>query len=151
MLLDALLAYAHWVAILTLAVFSGSLAALCRPEWLNAAALRRLQVINKVFWAAAGLALLTGLARSVWGVHGAAWTWAQPLFHLKVTLFVLMLGLSLPPTRQLGRWLTAFEASGALPPAAVVLHTRRAFMRASHLMLVLPLLAALVARGIGAR
>ena len=101
--------------------------------------------------ASAGLALLTGLARSVWGVHGAAWTWAQPLFHLKVTLFVLMLGLSLPPTRQLGRGRTAGVASGALPPAAVVLHTRRAFMRASHLMLVLPLLAALVARGIGAR
>ncbi|MEY2893074.1 MAG: hypothetical protein RJA98_2982 [Pseudomonadota bacterium] len=151
MLLDALLAYAHWVALLTLAVFSGSLAALCRPEWLNEAALRRLQVINRVFWGAAGAVLLTGLARSVWGIHGAAWTWAQPLFHLKVSLFVLMLGLSLPPTRQLGRWLATWDATGELPPAAVVLHTRRAFMRASHLMLVLPLLGALVARGVWGR
>ena len=36
MTLEALLAYAHILAILTLVVFISSEAALCRPEWMNA-------------------------------------------------------------------------------------------------------------------
>ena len=39
---EALLAYAHFVAILSVVVFITSEAALCRAEWLNAAVVRRL-------------------------------------------------------------------------------------------------------------
>ena len=44
MLLESLLAYAHFVAILSVVVFVTSEAALCRVEWLNAAVVHRLAV-----------------------------------------------------------------------------------------------------------
>ena len=42
MTLEALLSYAHLLAVLTVVVFMASEAALCRPEWLNAAVVERL-------------------------------------------------------------------------------------------------------------
>ena len=45
---EALLAYAHFVAILMLVVFVTSEAALCRPEWMNAAVVRRLARVDLI-------------------------------------------------------------------------------------------------------
>ena len=47
MLLESLLAYAHFVAILSVVVFVTSEAALCRVEWLNAAVVRRLARVDR--------------------------------------------------------------------------------------------------------
>ena len=64
MLLESALAYVHLAFIFSLIVFQGSLAALLRPEWFNAAVLVRLQRIVLINKAAMALLIASGLARS---------------------------------------------------------------------------------------
>src|SRR5947199_8078404 len=120
MTLEALLAYAHFLSILTLVVFIASEAALCRPEWLNATVVERLAVVDRIYGIAAGAVLLTGIARTWWGVKGTSWYWHQPLLHLKLTLFIIVGLLSIKPTVMFIRWRRELRASGALPSDAEV-------------------------------
>ncbi|WP_311224018.1 MULTISPECIES: DUF2214 family protein [unclassified Acidovorax] len=148
---EALLAYAHLLAILTMVTFLASQAALCRSEWLNAAAVERLARIDMIYGIAAVLVLATGLARAGWGMKGGAWYWSQPLLHAKVTLFVVIGLLSIVPTLRLRRWVKAVRAGGTLPAAAEVRSTRRLVMIEAHLLALIPLLAVFLARGVGTR
>lgn len=63
MLLESALAYVHLAFIFSLIVFQGSLAALLRAEWFNAAVLTRLQRIVLINKAAMALVIATGVAR----------------------------------------------------------------------------------------
>jgi putative membrane protein len=151
MLLESLLAYAHFLAILTMVVFIASEAALCRPEWLNAAVVRRLARVDLIYGIAAVVVLLTGLARTLWGIKGMGWYWHQPLLHIKVTLFVLVGVLSIKPTFTFLRWRREVDAGGALPGPDEVRATRRLIMIEAHLLALIPLAAALLARGVWTR
>lgn len=151
MLVESLLAYAHFVAILSLVVFITSEAALCRPEWMNAAVVQRLARVDMIYAASAVLVLLTGVARTVWGVKGAGWYWSQPLLHIKFTLFVVIGLLSIRPTLTFIRWKKALAANGSLPTATEVRSTRRLVMVQAHLMLLIPLAAVMLARGVWVR
>src|SRR4030095_15866213 len=53
MTLEAILAYLHFLAILTMVVFIASEAALCRVDWLNAAVVERLARVDMVYGIAA--------------------------------------------------------------------------------------------------
>ena len=151
MTLEALLAYGHIVSLLMAATFLASQTALCRSEWLNAAAVERLVRLDRLWWLSALAVLLTGLARSYWGMKGAGWYWAQPLLHAKLTLFVLVALLSLLPTRRFLQWRRTLRATGALPSAEALRATRRLVMIEAHALVLLPLLGVLLARGIGTR
>lgn len=148
---EALLAYAHFLAILTMVTFVASEAALCRKEWLNAAVVERLARVDMVYGIAAIAVLATGFARTWWGMKGAGWYWSQPLLHAKVTLFVIVGLISIVPTVRFGRWRKALRATGALPTDAEVRSTRRLVMVEAHLLVVIPLLAVFLARGVGTR
>ncbi|WP_088285815.1 DUF2214 family protein [Ideonella sp. A 288] len=149
MILETVLAYVHLLAILTWVVFLASTAALARTEWLNAAVVDRLVVVDRIANVAALLVLASGLARWLWGIKGVAWMGGQPLFWGKVALFALM-GLAAWRTqRTLRAWQRALHSTGGLPAADEVAVLRRRVMRASHLMLLVPLLAVMLARGIG--
>ena len=151
MILESLLAYAHFIAILSLVVFLSSEAALCRSEWLNAATVRRLARIDLIYLFAAVAVLATGIARTAWGAKGAAWYWSQPLLHTKVTLFVVIGLLSIKPTMAFTRWRKALDATGTLPGAAEVAATRRWVMIEAHLLVLVPLAAVFLARSIWTR
>ncbi|MFT3813392.1 MAG: DUF2214 family protein [Acidovorax sp.] len=144
---EALLAYAHLLAILTLVVFLASEAALCRAEWLNAAVVERLARVDAIYGASSVAVLATGLARTFWGVKGAAWYWSQPLLHAKVTLFVVVGLLSIVPTLRFLRWRRQLRATGVLPGADEIRSTRRIVMIEAHLVALIPLLAVFLARG----
>lgn len=151
MLTESLLAYAHFVAILTLVVFLTSEAALCRPEWINAAVVRRLARVDIIYMGAAMAVLATGFARTYWGAKGFEWYWHQPLLHVKVTLFVIVGLISIAPTRVFIRWRKALDASGALPAEAEVRKVRKLIMVQAHIVMLIPLAAVLLARGVWAR
>lgn len=151
MLLEAFLAYFHIAAILALVVFLTSEAALCRPEWMNPAVVRRLARVDFLYMLAAIALLATGLARSWWGVKGTAWYWHQPLLHLKLTLFVAIGLMSIKPTTLFTRWRKQLDANGALPPEAEVRTARRWIMIEAHLLVLVPLAATLLARGVFTR
>lgn len=151
MLLESLLAYAHFVAILSVVVFLTSEAALCRAKWLNAAVVRRLARVDVIYLAAAVAVLLTGIARTWWGMKGAGWYWHQPLLHLKLTLFVVISLISIKPTMSFLRWRRQLDATGALPDEAEVRSVRKLIMLEAHLMVLIPLAATLLARGVWTR
>lgn len=151
MTLEALLAYVHLLAILTMVVFLASEAALCRVAWLNAAVVERLARIDMVYGAASVLVLLTGLARVFWGAKGASWYAGNWLLHTKFTLFVVIALISIKPTITFIRWRRALRESGQLPDADAIARTRRLVMIQAHLLPLIPLAAVFLARGFGAR
>jgi putative membrane protein len=148
---EALLAYAHLLAILTLVVFITSEAALCRAEWINAAAVERLARVDRVYGIAALAVLATGLARIYLGTKGAGWYWSNWLLHLKIAAFVVVALISIAPTLRFARWRKQLRASGALPPAAEVRGARKLVMLQAHLIALIPLAAVFLARGFGHR
>lgn len=147
MTLEAVLAALHMVAILTLVVFMSSQAALCRSEWMNAAVVERLVRLDVIYGVTALVLLLTGLARVVWGIKGMSWYVSQPLFHLKITLFVAMAVLSIWPSLSFRRWRRNLRATGALPETGEVGRVRRLVMVQSHVLPVVAVIAVFWARG----
>lgn len=149
MALEAILAYLHLLAILTMVVFIASEAALCRIEWLNAKVVERLVRLDAIYAGAAVAVLATGVARTIWGVKGTAWYWANPLLHIKLTLFVVVALLSIGPTRSYLRWRKRLRADGTLPTEAEVRKTRKLVMIEAHLIALVPLAAVFLERGFG--
>ena len=147
MALEAILAYLHLLAILTMVVFIASEAALCRIEWLNAKVVERLVRLDAIYAGAAVAVLATGVARTIWGVKGTAWYWTNPLLHIKLTLFVVVALLSVGPTRSYLRWRKRLRADGTLPSEAEVRKTRKLVMIEAHLIALVPLAAVFLARG----
>jgi len=90
----------------------------------------------------------SGLLRMQWGTQPLLWYAVQPLLWGKVLLVALMLAGLWRAGRVLRGWRDALLADGRLPDAAAVLALRRQVMRASHLMLLPPLLAVLLTRGV---
>jgi putative membrane protein len=149
MTLEAVLAYLHLLAILTMVVFVASEAALCRVQWLNAAVVERLARVDRIYGIAALAVLATGLVRTLLGVKGTAWYWSNPLLHMKLTLFVVVGVISIFPTLTFLRWRKALRADGTLPGEVQIARTRRLVMVQAHIIAVIPLLAVFLARGYG--
>ena len=149
MTFEAILAYLHLLAILTMVVFVSSEAALCRVQWLNAAVVERLAKVDRVYGIAAIMVLATGVARTVWGVKGTSWYWTNPLLHVKLTLFIIVGVISIFPTLTYVRWRKTLRATGKLPVEADIKKTRRLVMMQAHIIAVIPLVAVFFARGFG--
>ena len=151
MTLEAILAYLHIAAILTLVVFISSEAALCRPEWMNAEVVHRLVTVDRVYGVAALAVLLTGFARIYLGVKGAGWYWGNWLLYAKIAAFVVVGLISIAPTLRFARWRKALRATGALPAAEEVRQARKLVMLQAHIIPLIPLAAVFLARGFGGR
>jgi putative membrane protein len=151
MVLEAALAYLHLIAILTWVVFIGSSAALTRTEWLNDASLSRLAQVDRITAIAAMAVLFTGIARVAWGIKGAGWYGAQPLLWAKLLLWLAMVIVGGRASRRIQGWERNRVAGRGLPDAHDVAVVRKRLLAASHLMIVVPLVAVCLARGIGVR
>ncbi len=151
MTLEAVLAYLHILAILTMVVFISSEAALCRVQWLNAAVVERLARVDMVYGIAAVAVLATGFARTWWGIKGTVWYWTNPLLHVKLALFIIIGVISIFPTLTYVRWRKTLRSSGSLPAEADIRKTRKLVMIQAHIIAVIPLVAVFFARGFGAR
>jgi putative membrane protein len=143
---EALLAFAHFAAILALVVFITSEAALCRGEWMNEKVVERLVRVDRIYAVAALAVLLTGLARTWLGVKSAAWYWHQPLLHLKLGLFIVVGLMSIKPTLMFLRWRKKLRAGGGLPPDDEIRGARRWVMVQAHVIALIPLAAVFLAR-----
>jgi putative membrane protein len=148
MTLEALLAGLHLLAILGVVVFLSSQAALCRSEWMNPAIVRRLPRLDMIYGMAAVAVLLTGLARTWWGMKGMGWYWHQPLLHFKFGMFVVIGLMSIKPTLTYRRWLKTLDGGGGLPSDTEVRATRRLVMLQAHLLMLIPIAAVMLARGV---
>ena len=147
MTLEAILASLHLLAILTVVVFLSSEAALCRVEWMNEAVVRRLAKLDIIYGVAALVLLITGLVRIFWGAKGLTWYVSQPLFHLKMLLFVVVAVLSLRPTFTIRKWLKALNVAGTLPQPESMRFVRKWIMVQAHIIPVIAVIAIFWARG----
>lgn len=151
MTLEAILAYIHILAILTMVVFISSEAALCRSEWMNARVVQRLGRLDLIYGIAAVLVLLSGLARTYWGYKGGGWYWTNWLLHLKLGMFVVVALMSIKPTMMYRRWRRELAATGALPGDAQITDARKWVMIQAHIIAIIPIAAVFLARGFGAK
>ena len=149
MWLDALLAYLHYISIFTLIVFLSAEAVVLRPD-MTPEIRKRLGRYDAVFGVAALAVLVTGLLRVFYGAKGYAFYVHNPVFHIKVGLFILVGLLSIKPTITILRWNKQGKTlPDFVPTPSEIAQTRRWVMIESHLIIFIPLAAVLMARGIG--
>jgi putative membrane protein len=145
---DALLAYAHFIALIGTASLLVAEALLCRPG-LRGEALHHLKRVDMAYAGFAVLALVTGLLRVFWGAKGSSFYLSNPVFHAKVGLFIVVGLLSIVPTLRFIAWSKAARlVADHAPSEAAVRGVRRFILMQLAGVAALPLLATLMARGI---
>ena len=148
MLDEAIAAYAHYLSIIATAALLLVEAVLYAPR-LSADILKRLRWLDRAYGAAAVAIIVTGLLRFFFFAKGPAFYLGNPVFWVKMGLFVVVGLLSVPPTIhfiKLGRSSAGRDAI----IGGVIYRQMRGFINAELAVLALiPLAATLMARGIG--
>jgi putative membrane protein len=146
---EVLVVYLHFAAMILIAVSLAVEYLICVPG-LARERMKLLARIDLLYLIAAILALATGVARLVWFGKGAGFYLYNPVFYIKLALFVAVGLISVPPTMQYLRWVRMLK-TGAGEAAAdfEVLRARRYLLAELVLFAFIPLLAVLMARGIG--
>jgi putative membrane protein len=145
----ALIAYVHYVAMISIAVILVVEYIFCMPG-LNDGRIRFLARIDLFYLGAAMLALGSGIGRVVWFGKGAAFYLHNPVFYVKLALFLAVGLISIPPTLQYLRWLKSLNAgAGNVAADYQVLRVRRYILLELILFAFIPLMATIMARGIG--
>ena len=121
---SALIAYLHYVAMISIAVMLVVEYMICMPG-MTANRIRKLARIDLFYMIAAILALGSGAARVVWFGKGAAFYLHNPVFYVKLALFVAVGLISIPPTLQYQRWLRGVKAGTVVAADYQVLRVRR--------------------------
>jgi putative membrane protein len=140
----------HWflAAIHLLAVALGLWAVLTRGTALSrlavgTAQVRSVLVADNVWGICAGILLITGLMRAFSGYEkGTDYYLHQPLFHLKMTLFVIILLLEVAPMITLIKWRIALGRGASIDQGRA-----RLFARISHIEALLLMLMVIAATG----
>lgn len=142
-MLELSIRYLHFIGILVLVSMLVVEHLLLKGELL-ADELRRLARVDAIYGISALVVLATGL--TMWLLVGkpAGFYTANPVFHAKVTLFILLALLSIYPTIFLTRHRRSASASVSVPRLIPVLLRIELFG-----IIVIPLLAVLMARGVG--
>jgi putative membrane protein len=146
---DALLAYAHFAAILTLGAFMSAEALLLRTK-LDASVIATLSRADLAVGIAAAVVLVSGLARLFYGAKGLGFYADNPLLYVKLGLFLVVGLISIVPTLRFLRWRGAAKADASFtPPQAEVKSAKRMVLLELHLFAFIPLAAVFMARGMG--
>ncbi len=149
MLTDFILASLHHVAVFSLVATLVAELVLLRPG-LDRAAVTRIGRVDIAFGIAAACVLVAGFARVFFGAKGADYYFHNHIFWTKIGLFVLIGVLSIQPTLRFIAWRRALAGDpNALPSAADIKVTKIFVHIEATLVLILPILAAAMARGYG--
>jgi len=146
--MEPLLAYLHYLSIILLGAFLTAELVLCRSG-LGESEIRRLPRLDIAFFAAALLALATGLVRLLFYAKGVGFYLPNPAFIVKMALYVTVALISIVPTRRFIAWRRALDAGSSPPDAAAIARVRRLLHLELALAALMPLAAVLMARGIG--
>jgi putative membrane protein len=146
--MEPFLAYLHYLSIILLGAFLTAELVVCRPP-LAPPQVRQLPRLDIVFFGAAMLALATGLLRLFFYAKGVAFYLPNPAFIAKMVVYVAIAVISIVPTRRFLGWRRALDAGGPAPDAEAVARVRRLLHVELALLALMPLMAVLMARGIG--
>jgi putative membrane protein len=146
--MEPLIAYLHYLSIILLAGFLVGELVMCRAGMTTEQA-RRLAGIDAVFFASALAALATGLVRLFFYAKGVSFYTGNPTFWVKMALYVIIAAISIKPTRTFLRWKRAVAEQGTAPAGDEIAAARRLIHIELGLLALMPLMAVLMARGIG--
>jgi putative membrane protein len=145
---DAILAYLHFAAIFTLIWFLAKEWTLLRAGSASVD-VERLASADAGFGIAAGAVLVTGALRAAFGIKGWAFYAHNPVFHVKIGLFVLVGLISIAPTMKFLRWRKARRRDAAFRVSETEWKSaRRLVMVELHLVALIPLAAVIMSRGL---
>lgn len=148
-MLDAILAYAHFLSIILVVSTVVTEAFLCRPG-LSLPWAQRLGRIDILYLVAAILALSSGLLRLFFGAKGSAFYVNNPVFWVKMGLFLLAGLISIIPTLRFIRWNKNLRSQAATVISETeILSTARIIYLELAVLALIPLAATLMARGFG--
>lgn len=140
---DILIRYLHFIAILTLASVLVVEHLLLKAE-MSAVEIKRIAIIDMIYGISAGVILITGLLLWLWVGKPTEFYSQNPIFHIKLTLFLTIGLLSIYPTVFFLKNRRTNTEVLAIPKAIIMI------IRVELLLLLLiPLLAVLMAQGIG--
>ena len=109
-------------------------------------------MVDLIYGISAAIVLITGLLRWFAVGKGAEFYTKNPMFHTKVTLFVIIVILSIFPTIKIMKWSRQVKRGEEPDASEKVVKKQLMFIRIELLLLALiPLLAVMIARGIGLR
>lgn len=147
--MEAAIAYLHFVSILALTGFLATEFYLCTRD-LQAPNVKRLARVDLLYMIAAIVVLATGLLRVFAVGKGAAFYLQNPVFYIKLALFVAVGLISIFPTLQFLRWNRALKAGEErILRDSDIATARRYITLELALLSLIPLMAVLMARGIG--
>ena len=140
--------YLHFLSIM---ILMGSLIAehlILKPN-IGKQQIRTLAAVDLMYGIAAIVVLTTGLLR--WFVYGKGSDYYlhNPIFHAKLTLFVIVGILSIFPTIQFLKWRRQANAGNEIIIDEKIAKKQLMFIRIELLLVsIIPLLAVMVARGV---
>ena len=146
--MEVLFAYLHYLAIIATGGFLTAELILCRAT-LGAVQVRLLARVDIAYFTAALAALATGVVRLFFYAKGVGFYLPNPFFQAKLGLYVLIALLSIRPTMRFIRWSRALAQAESLPDPDEVRAVRRLVHVELILLALIPLMAVLMARGIG--
>lgn len=149
MLAHVVTAYGHFLGIMALMATLLAEHATLQPQ-MTRLHIQRLARTDLLYGSAAGLVLLTGLLRFAYTGKGMHFYLGNPVFYVKVGMFLLVALISIYPTMQFLSW-RKLLTQGQLPDISIQKVNRlRAVIRLQlGLLSLIPLLAVLMARGLG--
>ena len=149
MTLDAALAILHHIAAFALTGLLVAELALLRGR-LDADAIRRFGPIDAMYGASAGVVVVVGIGRLLFGDVPADFYLGNAFFWIKMGALATVAAISLLPTIQGFRWRRALRDDPSYaPPMAQATRVRRALTAQLVVLPLIPISAALMARGIG--
>ena len=147
--LDLLLAIAHHLAVFS--VFGLLLAevVLLRPG-ITADRIRQLGLVDSLYGAASVLVIIAGVSRVIWGAAGWEYYVANWAFWAKMSAFIIVGLLSVPPTIAVLRWRRELAGNPSFSPDSAQVATLRRFFTGELIAFAfIPAFAAMMARGYG--
>ena len=146
---DLILAIAHHLCVFTLAGLLVAEVALLRPG-IAGERIKQIGAIDAAYGAMAGLVIVVGVLRVIFGDKGAEYYIHNWAFWLKMAAFLLVGLLSIPPTMAILGWRRQLNANpGFTPDPALVGRLRRFFAGEIVAFAFIPAFAAAMARGYG--
>ena len=148
-MVDLFLSAIHFLLTFTLVAILATQSSLIRAG-MTSPSLRLAAYLDRAYGASAVLLLGVGFSRVLWGAKGSPFYLSNLLFWTKIGLFMTVVMLSIPPTIHLIRWSRYAQShTGVRLPDEQVQRVQRWLYAEWIVVLLIPFLAAAMARGIG--
>jgi putative membrane protein len=147
--MEAAIAYLHFVSVFLVAAFLVTEFFLCTRD-LQPAQVKALARVDLYYLIAAAAVLVSGALRMFAVGKGAGFYLNNPVFYIKLAVFLAVGLVSILPTLQFMRWNRALESVQKADPRERDIGSTRRYIALELLLLAfIPLMAVLMARGIG--